>query len=105
MRLISRFSAIWTGSLSRFDDNSVEQKNDKDGGHVAYRIRSSRLGIDKNTGQPIPEPVLVRNRQEQREFIRAEQLEDPTDLNPHMSGTDSGMAASHEQRGVRGQWV
>lgn len=105
VRLVSRFSAIWTGDLSRFDVAGIDSKNDKDGGHIAYRIRSSRLGNDKKTGQPIPEPVLIDSVSKQREFTRSEGLMMPSDINPNLQGTSEGTLESSEQRGTKGQWV
>lgn len=105
VRLVSRFACPFTGTLDRYDEIGREQKNDKDGGHIAYRVRSSRLGNDPKTGAPIADPVLIKTVQDQREFTKAEGLMMPSDLNPNIQGTKEGIQSSTESRGLKGQWI
>jgi ssDNA-binding Zn-finger/Zn-ribbon topoisomerase 1 len=75
-RLVSKFNAPWTGTLDRFKDNIRESFNDcPDGGHYAWRVKSSRL---PDGG---PEKITIRTRADQLEYIHAEHLVDPADIN------------------------
>lgn len=96
-RIPSTFSAPWTGTLDRFREKGYESHGNTEGGHVAYRVRSSRL-----VGGG-PEAVRITTRQEQREYIKAEGLEDPSDINPHMEIGKDGQSASFF--GVKGVWA
>lgn len=95
-RIASRFAAPWTGTLDRYNKSGCETHNPCDGGHIQYRVRSSRLA------NGAPEPVRITNRQEQREFCRAEGLTDPTDVNPNVQPNEDGMWANTS--GFAGQW-
>jgi len=76
-RLVSTFNAPWTGTLDRFKESGKEPFQDcKDGGHYAWRVKSSRLADGG------PEKCVIRTRRDQIDFCRAEGLIDPTDVNP-----------------------
>jgi hypothetical protein len=96
-RMISNFNAPFTGELSRFDTPHERGANEVDGGHIVQRVRSSRL-VDG-----APESVLIRTRQDQRAFCKAEGLLMPDELNPHIQATEDGF---HENtRGLPGSWT
>ena len=64
---------------------------------MAWRTRSSRLA------NGAPEPVRITTRQEQMEYCRAEGLEDPAGVNPHMEVGEDGTSASFFS--VPGVWA
>jgi hypothetical protein len=75
-RLVSLFATPWTGTLDRFKESNKERFQEAPGGgHYAWRVKSSRLADGG------PEKVLIQTRQDQKEFIKAEGLVDPTDMN------------------------
>jgi hypothetical protein len=62
-RILSPFSAPWTGDLNRFNQaGKSDLSGGVDGGHYAYRVRSSRMADGK------PERVLIKTRQDQTEY-------------------------------------
>jgi hypothetical protein len=95
-RVLSTFATPWLGTIDRFNLPGIEGHNSIDGGHIAYRTRSSRL-----PGQA-PEPVRITTRQEQLEYCRAEGLHDPTDINPHMEFDEDGTTVRYH--GMKGAW-
>lgn len=94
--LISSFAAIWTGNLGKYIDNSCEMTHQRKDGHWAMRRNSSRMADGS------PEPVFISTRQDQREFCKAEGLEDPFGLNPNIEGNADGMYSSSR---LRSSWV
>lgn len=92
----STFNAPWTGDLSRFIDPKASMVNQHKEGHIAYRVKSSRLA-DGN-----PEKVVIKTRQDQLSFIRDEQLSDPFESNIHDAPTADGTQSSSRPRGA---WV
>lgn len=96
-QLPSRFATPWTGTLDRYNKAGCETLNGCKGGHIQWRIRSSRLADGS------AEPVRITNRQEQREFCRAEGLVDPTDVNPNLEGNSDGVWQNTS--GFSGQWA
>ena len=95
----SRFAAPFTGTLSRYDEPGYQTRNDKDGGHIAYRTQSTRLADGS------PEPVLIRTVADQRKFCRDEGLVDPGDVNKNYRSADDGLKSSGDTAGLSGQWV
>lgn len=96
-RLISTFAAPWTGDLTRFIDPGCDMHNMRGGGHVQWRVKSSRLADGS------PERVMIENRQQQREFCRDEGLIDPAEINHNHDGEgfDSFQSSSRQ----RGSWL
>ena len=95
-RIPSVAHAIWLGTLDRYDDpNCVTHNPTEDGGHVAYRVRSSRLADGS------PEPVRIRTVQEQREYCKAEGLTMPDDMPPHAEFSSHGASC----QGMPGSWA
>jgi len=97
-RLISGFAAPWTGTLDRYIDPKCSDHNMRGHGHVQWRVKSSR-NVDGS-----PERVLLQTRQEQKEFCRAEGLEDPFDMNPNY-GVEEGSDGFQSSTRLRGSWV
>lgn len=98
-RLISGFAAPWTGNLDRFIDPNCDTKhNMAGGGHWQWRVKSSRL-VDGS-----PERMLIENRQQQKDFCKAEGLEDPFDINPNY-GTEENCQGMQSSSRLRGSWV
>jgi len=95
--MVSNFNAPFTGTLDRFDEPGHETQNKHDGGHLAYRVHSSRLADGS------PEPVVIRTRQDQREYCRAEGLVDPSDVNPNLQINSDGRSTATS--GITGQWA
>jgi hypothetical protein len=83
--------------LDRFNEGGREAHNAVDGGHLAYRVRSSRL-----VGGA-PEPVRITTRQEQREFCKAEGLMMPDEMPHHMEASADGRSVSSQ--GMPGCWA
>jgi hypothetical protein len=77
VKLISQFAFPWWGDLSRYYDPKCSRVNTCEGGHIAYRVKSSRLADGSI------EPVKITSRSQQLEYIKAEGLTDPFDLNHH----------------------
>jgi hypothetical protein len=96
IKLISTYSAPWTGTLDRYFDPKCDRHNCTSEGHVQWRVKSSRLADGS------PEKVHIRTRQDQLEFIKAEGLEDPFGVNPN-HGNEAGMDRSSSR--LRGSWV
>lgn len=97
-RMVSNFNAPWTGDLGRFNDPTKERFNTlPDGSHYAYRVRSTR-NLDGS-----PERVLVSNRQQQREYCKAEGLMMPDEVGQHVEVHDDGMGVSAQ--GMPGSWA
>ena len=95
--IISRFSTPFDKALSHYNDPKRETLNQtKDGGHWAYRTRSSISGA--------PERVYIKDRQAQREYCRQEGLTDPTDLPENMDIREDGKGFKNSQ-GNPGCWV
>lgn len=92
--LISGFNAPWTGTLDRFNDPTKKTHMAVPGGHMAFRVKSSRLA------NGAPEPVKITTVQEQREFCRAESLEDPAYDNPHNKANADGTWNKSRPRGA-----
>jgi hypothetical protein len=92
----SRFNPSWLKSISDYNEKGIPGHAQIDGGHIAYRVRSSR------NPDGSPEAVRITTRQEQMEYCRAEGLEDPADLNPHLEVSDDGTSASFY--GKKGSW-
>ncbi len=76
-RQISTFNAIWTGTLDKFEQPGHERHQKYGDGHWAWRVKSSRLADGG------PEKVLIRTRQDQLEYTKAEGLIMPDDMNPN----------------------
>jgi predicted nucleic acid-binding Zn ribbon protein len=93
-QLISTFGIVFCGDLNRYNDPAKENLNQADGGHYQWRVRSSRSGY--------PERVLIRTRQEQKEFVRDEGLVDPADIAPNSQISDDGKKMSSQ--GLPGCW-
>ena len=88
--------SIWLGTLDRYNAPGCETHNGtEDGGHVAYRTRSSRM-VDGS-----PERVVIRTRQEQKEYCKAEGLMMPDEMPSHCD-FDSKSASS---QGMPGSWA
>lgn len=100
-RMVSNFAAPWTGDLERFNDPTKEKYSNYggggDGGHFAMRVRSSR----NLNGSP--ERVLIRTRQDQKEFCREEGLIMPDDVGQHVEVGEDGMSCSSQ--GMPGSWA
>ena len=95
-RIPSVAHAIWLGTLDRYNAPGCQTHNGaEDGGHVAYRTRSSRM-VDGS-----PEPVVIRTRQEQREYCKAEGLMMPDEM-PQNCEWDAKSASS---QGLPGSWA
>ena len=95
-RIPSVAHAIWLGTLDRYNAPGCETHNGtEDGGHVAYRTRSSRM-VDGS-----PERVVIRTRQEQKEYCKAEGLMMPDEMPSHCD-FDSKSASS---QGMPGSWA
>ncbi len=95
-RMHSTFATPWTGTLDRHNKKGCETHNACDGGHIAYRVRSSRMADGS------PEEVRISTYQQMREYTRAEGLVDPTDVNPTIEGNAEGMWGNTS--GFSGQW-
>ena len=88
--------AIWLGTLDRYNQPGFVTHNPTDdGGHIAYRVRSSRL-VDGS-----PEPVRIRTVQEQREYCKAEGLTMPSDMPPNAEYSAQGASC----QGMPGCWA
>lgn len=97
-RLHSRFATPFVGLLSRFNEPGKEHfQQTSDGGHVAWRVKSSRLADGG------PEKVKIMTHQDQREFCKAEGLIMPDDINPNAEIEDSGKKLCTS--GMKGQWA
>jgi hypothetical protein len=96
-RVVSRFNAPWTGTIDRFDDPTKQSHNKIEGGHMAWRVRSSR------NADGSPEPVRITTRAEQMQFCREEQLEDPAYAPADPCVSSDGMKISPQ--GMPGVWV
>ncbi len=97
-RLISRFAAIWTRSLSDYGDPHKESyhADQKRGGHWAFRKRSEGGTPDA------PIPVFLETRQQQKDFVRAEGLVDPNEIgNISVKSDGEGVTSC----GQPGAWV
>jgi len=94
-RMISRFGIVFDKPLNAYNDPGKENLNQAGDGHYQWRVRSSKSGH--------PERVLITNRQEQREFIRDEQLTDPMDLPVNADISEDGK--SLRSQGLPGCWV
>jgi predicted nucleic acid-binding Zn ribbon protein len=95
-RLISRFGIVWTGPISKYNDPTKERVNQtKDGSHWVWKVRSSKSGH--------PEKVLITNRQEQREFVKAEGLLDPAECPANADISSDGHRLSSQ--GMPGSWI
>lgn len=95
-RIPSVAHAIWLGTLDRYNAPGCETLNPvPGGGHMGYRVRSSRL-VDGS-----PEPVVIQTRQQQREFCRAEGLTMPDEMPPHAEWD----AKSASSQGMPGSWA
>lgn len=91
--------AIWTKPWSEYGFREGDQKNpnwSKEGTYV-YRTRSSRLP------DGAPERVLLRNRQDVKEYCKAEGLNLPDDLNPNARISEDGKTL--HTCGEPGQWI
>jgi putative FmdB family regulatory protein len=99
VKLVSSFAFPWSGTLDRFFDPKCSRVNQIDGGHIAYRVKSSRLADGS------PEPVRITSRQDQISFIKAEQCSDPFDTN-HSGDRDYNVAKeeSKVRLNARGVW-
>ena len=96
-RLISRFHAIYTGSIGRYNDPTKEFANERRDGHTAWRHRSTR------NPDGSPEAVRITNRAEQLAYCREEGVEDPAGMNSNTEVSSDGM--SLQTAGVKGQWI
>ena len=96
-RIPSLCHAIWMGTLDKYSPPGQQMYAAKDGGHVAYRTRSSRM-VDGS-----PEPVIIRTRQDQREYCRAEGLTMPDELPQNIEWGKDGQSASSQ--GLPGCWA
>jgi len=96
IRIPSIAHAIWLGTLDRYNQpGCVTHNPTEDGGHIAYRVRSSRLADGS------PEPVRIRTVQEQREYCKAEGLTMPSDMPPHAEYSSRGASC----QGMPGSWA
>lgn len=95
-RLISRFAAPFTGTLDRYFDKTKSRLNCTSDGHIAYRVRSSRLADGS------PEPVEITTVSQQRAFCKAEGLLEPGEVNPNMQSNSSG---TNPTTRFAGSWV
>ncbi len=94
-RIISRFGIIWTGSITaRYNDKRAENP-EKDGGHWAWRRRSSISGQ--------PEPVFISDFSQQKDFCKQEGLVNPRDLPTNAEPSSDGTQL--QSRGMPGAWV
>ncbi len=98
LRLISRFAAIWTKSLSDYGDKNRETyyQDQKNGGHWVARKRSGGGTEDK----PIRE--FISTPQQQRDYCKAEKLFNPSDIGG-FSVDKSGDGTS--SAGMPGAWI
>jgi hypothetical protein len=76
-RLVSAFATPWTGTLDRFERPDCEQHQKVGDGHRVWRVKSSRMPDGS------PESQIIRTRQDQREYCKAEGLVMPDDMNPN----------------------
>ena len=91
---------LWTGTLAKYFDpkcSLVNQTADGEG-HIAYRVRSSRLADGS------PEAVRITSRAEQLAYIRAEGLSDPFDTN-HSGDRDYDYTADQKKVQVNARGV
>jgi len=97
-RLISRFAAIWTKSLSDYGDKNSETyyQDQKAGGHWVARKRSGGGTEDK----PLRE--FITTPQQQRDYCKAEKLFNPSDIGS-FSVDKSGEGTS--SAGMPGAWI
>lgn len=95
-RAVSRFYAPFTGDLGRFNDPNIDMHNATPYGHIAYRTKSSRM-VDGS-----PEMVHIDSRAAQKQFIKDEQLVDPSDVNPNIGTQEDGKISTSRQKG---SWV
>lgn len=96
-RLISRFHAIYTGTLGRLNDSNKEYRYQTEKGHWAWRKRSTT----RPDGQP--EQVFLETRQDQKNYCREEQVEDPTLMPTNMEVSSDGKSVTSQ--GMPGSWV
>ena len=96
-RMISRFAAIWTKSLSDYGDKTKETWNadQKAGGHWVACKRSFGGTPEK------PIRRFLRTTQEQREYCKAEGLYDPSELGAMEMSKDGQTFSS---RSLPGCW-
>jgi hypothetical protein len=96
VRVPSVAHAIWLGTLDRYNAPGCQTLNGvEDGGHIAYRTRSSRM-VDGS-----PEPVVIRTRQDQRAYCKAEGLMMPDEMPQHCDWEDK----SASSQGLPGSWA
>lgn len=94
--LISRFNAPWTGTLDRFDEPGKQTHMGIEGGHIAYKVRSTQ----HTDGSP--QAVRITTRSEQKQYCREEGLEDPAYDNPNNAPTADG---SWDKSRPKGAWL
>ena len=99
VKLVSSFAFPWSGTLDRYYDPKCSRVGTCEGGHIAYRIKSSRLADGSI------EPVKITTRSEQLAYIRDEGLADPFDTN-HSGDRDYNVAAEEKKvkLNARGVW-
>ena len=96
LKIPSICHGIWLGTLDKYLARGEAMVNARDGGgHLVYRTRSSRM-VDGS-----PEPVVIRTRQEQKEYCRAEGLTMPDDMPQHVEWD----AKSASSQGLPGCWA
>ncbi len=98
-RLISRFAAIYTKPISEYGDPGKETyaADIKRGGHWQVRKHSEGGTPDK------PVPVFIDSVQKQREFVKAENLYDPSDV--AMMQVDGSGQKCLTPMGQAGTWI
>lgn len=100
VKLVSSYNPLWTGTLDKYFDPKCSRVNQTSEGHIAYRVRSSRLADGS------PEPVHISNRQQMVEFAKAESLVDPFDIDHHGDREyDSRADESKVKMTQRGVWA
>ncbi len=97
-RLISRFAAIWTKSLSDYGDKNRETyyQDQKNGGHWVARKRSGGGTEEK------PLRSFITTPQEQAAYCRDEKLYNPSDIG-NFAVDKSGDSTS--SAGLPGGWI
>ncbi len=96
-RLVSTFATPFVGLLSRFNELGKEHfQETPDGGHVAWRVKSSQL-VDGG-----PQRVKIKTHQDQREFCKAEGLIMPDEINRNAEIDSDGKKLCTS--GIQGQW-
>jgi hypothetical protein len=96
-RLVSTFATPFTGTLDKYKLPNMERfQETHDGGHYAWRVKSSRLADGG------PERVKITNIQEQREFCKAEGLIMPNEINSRSEISDDGKKLYTS--GMKDQW-